>query len=447
MSQKERFLLVEDDDMMSMAIGEFLKCEGYEVQGVKSCSAARQLFPKFNPDVVILDYLLDDGDSLDLLPHLKKIGPQVPIIFMTAHGSIDLAARATKLGAEKFITKPLDFPALNHTLKNLLETQDQRRGPLSTEARYDQKYLDPFLGSSPAIANLERIVRKIVGTGHPILITGESGTGKGVLCNWIHQNSWRASQTLVDINCAGLSKELLESELFGYVPGAFTGATKPKPGLLEIATKGTLFLDEIGEMDLRIQPKLLKVLEQKTLRRLGDTRERFVDMQLIAATNRDLVVEVREKRFREDLFYRINTLPIRLPPLRERMEDLPQFSQSILYRICKRSQRMDLEFDPAAMKAMVNYSWPGNFRELNNVLERAVLLAEGTKIGVEHIQFNFENEPLKATDTSRTLQEMENHYIQKILKEENGNVPQAALRLDIPRSSLYQKLKKMKEKV
>ena len=302
--------------------------------------------------------------------------------------------------------------------------------------------IDPFLGTSRVIQRLRDLAYKVAISDSPLLVLGETGSGKGVLANWLHANSNRKHEEFLDLNCAGLDREFLETELFGHERGAFTGAVAVKPGLLEIANHGTVFLDEIGDVDLQVQPKLLKVLETGRFRRLGDVRDRFADVRLISATHRDLGREVYEGRFRPDLFYRINIILLEVPTLRSRCEDIPLLADRLLR--CMAAQGEVMELDGSAIEVLCRYSWPGNIRELRNVLQRALLLAENNLITARELQFF----PARSGDIPRrshtgadlTLREMEKTHIVTVLAQEFGSIQRAARRLGIPRSSLYNKL-------
>ncbi len=274
---RNKILVVDDEAGLRFGVRDFLELQGYEIDEAASCSDAQQLFRNSRPDVVIADYLLPDGTALDLLPRLKEIDSDIPLLILTAHGSIDLAVRAIKEGAEQFLTKPLELPALLVILQRILENKRNLHKQLANKSREVRRAIDPFVGTSPGIRALAEQARKVLFTESPILIHGETGTGKGVLARWLHANSQRSEEAFVDLNCAGLSRELLETELFGHEKGAFTSATASKQGLFEVAHRGTIFLDEIGDVDLQIQPKLLKVLEEKRFRRVGDVRDRQVD--------------------------------------------------------------------------------------------------------------------------------------------------------------------------
>lgn len=302
--------------------------------------------------------------------------------------------------------------------------------------------MDPFLGTSPAIRRMSELVHRVVSTDSSILILGETGTGKGVLARWLHDNSSRAAEAFVDLNCGGFTRDLLETELFGHEKGAFTGAVQAKVGLLEIAHKGTVFLDEIGDVDVQVQPKLLKVLEDKQFRRLGDVRDRRVDIRLIAATHHDMGKLVRGKSFRSDLYFRISTIPLTTPPLRERTEDIPVLANYFLERLATDLGVNRAELSPKALTSLQSYAWPGNIRELRNVLERAMLLSGNRVLTEEDLHFDTTQEvEQQQKGYDRTLEQVEREYIQEVLLREGWHVEAAAKKLGIPRSSLYQKIK------
>jgi DNA-binding NtrC family response regulator len=437
---RNTILLVEDESGVRFGLSKFLAAHGFEVLEAESCRAAEELFRASRPDLVLVDYLLPDGTGLDLLPRLRQADPGVPVLILTAHASIDLAVRAIKEGAEQFLTKPVELPALLVMVQRLLENQRNRQKQLAGRSRSSREAVDPFLGLSEGIRRLAEAARRVAASDSPVLIEGETGAGKGVLARWLHEHGPRSEEALVDLNCAGLTEELLESELFGHEKGAFTGATAAKPGLLEVAHRGTVFLDEIGDLSSQVQPKLLKVLEEKRFRRLGDVQDRRVDIRLIAATHQPVAQLVRDHRFRSDLYFRISTLPLRMPPLRERIEDILPLATLLLERLAQDLGRPAARLSPAAEKALESYPWPGNIREMRNVLERALLLTDGTVLNVRDLRFDRLSEP-GSLDTRFTLRELEAAYIERVLREEGGRVAEAALRLGIPRSSLYQKMK------
>jgi DNA-binding NtrC family response regulator len=435
-------LIVDDEAAVRFGIRDFLESKGWAVEEAGSCQAGLAAFRSTRPEIAILDYSLPDGTALELLPKLKASETDTALVILTGHGSIDLAVRAIKEGADHFLTKPVELPALLSILERLIENQRNRQRQLASRSSEARHVLDPFVGTSPAIRRLAEDARRFVAADSAVLIQGETGTGKGVLAGWLHRNGPRADQAFVDLNCATLSKDLLENELFGHEKGAFTGAVAAKPGLLDVAHRGTVFLDEIGDVDPLVQPKLLKVLEEQRFRRLGDVRDRQVDVRLITATHQDLTALVRDKRFRSDLYFRINTIPLNVPALRERREDVELLSRAVLEGIASELGRGGLSLSPEAVRALERYPWPGNIRELRNVLERAVLLCEGRLLGVRDLRFEPQASAAPAADTSLTLLEMERRHIENVLREENGRVEAAARRLGVPRSSLYQRLKR-----
>ena len=438
-----KVLVVDDESGVRFGIRDFLEQHGYELEEAESCQDAQHIFRTSRPDIVIADYMLPDGTALDLLPRLKEIDSGIPLLVLTAHGSIDLAVRAIKEGAEQFLTKPLELPTLLVILQRLLQKQRNHHKQLASKSRQVRQAIDPFIGTSSAIRALKEQAHKILSTESPVLILGETGTGKGVLARWLHDNSPRTDEAFVDLNCAGLSRELLETELFGHEKGAFTSATASKQGLFEVAHRGTIFLDEVGDVDLQIQPKLLKVLEEKRFRRVGDVRDRQVDVRLIAATHQDMGQLVREKRFRDDLYFRISTIPLSFPALRERIEDIPTMAQYLLNKVSADLGRGDLRLDENCIQALKAYSWPGNIRELRNVIERAVLLSDQKTITINDLHFDGHTQVGSPfLDSRLTLLELEKQHIERVLQEEKGRVEKAAKRLGIPRSSLYQKIKK-----
>jgi DNA-binding NtrC family response regulator len=440
---RNKILIVDDEAGLRFGVRDFLELQGYVIDEAESCQMAQHLFRTSRPDVVIADYLLPDGTALDLLPRLKEIDPEIPLLILTAHGSIDLAVRAIKEGAEQFLTKPLELPALLVILQRILENKRNLQKQRANKSREVRAAIDPFVGTSAGIRTLAEQARRVLSTESPILILGETGSGKGVLARWLHENSQRSEEAFVDLNCAGLSRELLETELFGHEKGAFTSATSSKQGLFEVAHRGTIFLDEIGDVDLQIQPKLLKVLEEKRFRRVGDVRDRQVDVRLLAATHQELSQLVREKKFRDDLYFRISTIPLTFPALRDRKEDIPVLAQYLLEKFSADLGRGEFRLGSDCLKALQAYSWPGNVRELRNVIERAVLLSEHKTIGLGDLHFDGRGGVRPDySDSNLTLLEVERQHIERVMQEERGRVERAAKRLGVPRSSLYEKLKR-----
>jgi len=442
-------LVVDNDPLVRQSILELLVRCGFAVREADSCASGIAAFRGQRPDLVLVEQRLPDGDGVQLIGQLRATDPDVPCVVLSDHGTIDLAVQAVKEGAENFITKPIKSGLLEALIPRLLQQQASRKLKIVHDVREARADLDPFLGRSPAIRALAEDARRMVAADGPLLLLGETGSGKGVLARWCHRNGPRREEAFVDLNCASLSREFLDSELFGHERGAFTGAIAAKPGLLEIAHRGILFLDEIGDMDLAIQPKLLKVLEDKRFRRIGEVREREVSVRLIAATHHDLRDLVATQRFRRDLYFRIGTLPLSVPPLRERIEDIPVLVESLLIRLGSELGRPGMAVSPTALAALVAYPWPGNLRELRNLLERAVLLTDGAVIGLRELRLHARGETVSrcsavsSVNDDLTLAEVERRHIERIYEAEQQNVQRAAVRLGIPRSSLYQKLARL----
>ncbi len=440
---RNKILIVDDEGEIRFAVRDFLESNGFTVREAHDCRTARQAFTTWNPDAVVLDFKLPDGDALDLLIFFKHVEPNVAVVILTGHGSIQLAVTAMQHGADQFLTKPIDLPALQLILERAVSAQRQRQKEGARTAR--QTKPEPFIGSSAAIRNQKEEVARIVAADSPVLIHGETGTGKGVLARWLHESGPRGDESFVDLNCAGLTREFLESEMFGHEKGAFTGAVTMKRGLLELAHRGTLFLDEIGDMDLAVQAKLLKVVEEKKFRRLGEVQDRQVDVRLIAASHHDLAQLVKERRFRADLYFRLNTLQITLPPLRERAEDIDPLAEMFIATISRSMGKDTPALSRAAREALGRYSWPGNIRELRNVIERALLFTDGGEIALETLRFEIMGQPPAAAEFSLdlTLADVERLHIVRMLEAEQWHVDRVAERLGVPRSSLYDRIKRL----
>jgi DNA-binding NtrC family response regulator len=442
---RERILVVEEEKETRGVLRDYLEDKGYEVSTAGTCSLAEQLWRTSRPDIAILDYSLSDGDALGLIPRLKAIDASIPIIILTGYGSIDLAVEAVKLGAEFFLPKPADVSTLYVLIQRSLENQRNHRQHLAENTTSSRGFLDPFLGKSDCTRKLADLAHKAALSDAPVLIQGEAGTGKGTLARWLHRNGARASEPFVDLNCAELPGDLLEAELFGDEHDPLAETLQAKTGLIEIAHKGTVFLDEIENVDFQIQPKLVKILDDKQFRRLGDVCDRRVDIRLIATTEQVMAPPALRKQSRGDLYYRVNWIPLSLPPLRERVEDIPILSAHILGELAAAPGTGAVELGGVAVRALQRYSWPGNIRELRNVLERVVLVTGKEVLADHNLYFEVELEHyLLGIGQFRTLEEMERNYIQQVLRKEQGRVQSAAKRLGIPRSSLYHKLKQYK---
>jgi DNA-binding NtrC family response regulator len=437
-------LIVDDETVVRRSIRRVCVAEGYRVVEAETAAQGLELFGTAKPDVAVIDYMLPDGDGLGLLRALRALDSGTPIIILTGHGSIDLAVQAMREGADDFVTKPVELPALLLILNRAVENRRNRRLSLAQKAQQARSEVDPFLGESPAIRLLAERARSVVDSSVPVLILGETGVGKGVLASWLHRNGPRTAEAFVDLNCAGLSRELLETELFGHEKGAFTGAIATKLGLFEIAHHGTVFLDEIGDVSPDVQPKLLKVVEERRFRRLGDVKDRQVDVRLIAATHHDLARRMQEGAFRPDLYYRISVVPLAVPPLRERGNDVVLLARQLLTQSHAELGRSETTLAPSAEKALLAYHWPGNVRELRNALERAALLTRQSKLEAADLELGEQRQGRLPSELALSLKDVERDHIRRVLESQEGDVERAAEILGVSRSALYEKLRKHK---
>jgi DNA-binding NtrC family response regulator len=430
-----RILLVDDDPGIRFGFTKYLQKVGYAVESAGTLEEGRRLLAERRFQVAILDMHLPDGSGLDWVPELRQGWPELPIIVITGLGDIPTAVEAMRRGADHFLTKPVDLPELDVFLQKGLELETLRRQQ-GLQRRLDRRE-EPFLGRSPAVLPALELLRKAAGSDAPVLLQGETGTGKGVLARWTHDRGPRASAPFVEVNCSGLKGELLMSELFGSARGAYTSAVADRAGLVEVADGGTLFLDEVGDMDPETQAQFLKVIEEKRFRRLGEVKVRTSEFRLLCATNRDLRGEVQAGRFRKDLFFRVNVLPVTLPPLRERLEDLPELSTHLLGALGAPA----VPPAEAVLTLLRAYAWPGNIRELRNVLERARLLAGGAPLGPGHFPGLGNGELPAGAGGSARLKEREREHVREVVRQCGGDTRQAAALLGISRATLYRKLK------
>ena len=381
-----RILVVDDEPSMRELLGIMLRKEGYEVLLAESRAMAAAVLQKGPVEMVITDIRLGDGDGLEILRHVKSASSSTPVIVMTAYGSTETAVAALKLGAADYLVKPFDVDELKIVVRNALEKIQLQEENLLLKAEFRSRHgLERVIGVSSAMTAVLDMARSVAPTSSTVLLTGESGTGKEVVAKAIHALSPRSEAPFVSVSCAAVAETLLESELFGHLKGAFTDAHQNKKGLFEAAHRGTLFLDEVGETPPAMQAKLLRALQEKRIRRVGGTEEIEVDVRVIAATNRSLEAMVREKRFREDLFYRLNVIPIHLPPLRQRREDIPLLAEAFLQRFSSQMGKSIVRISEQAMDRLLAHPWPGNVRELENVVERAVALESTQSILVEQL--------------------------------------------------------------
>ncbi len=444
--RKNRVLVVDDEENIRRSLRMILEYEGYLFYEASDGLSAKEVLEEHPEiDVILLDIKLPDYDGLSLLTEIKKKPYSPEIIMISGHGTIPMAVEATKLGAFDFLEKPLHRERILLSLRNALEARRLKSAYQDIKRRTEKKYL--IVGQHPLIQNLWQEIRKIAPTNATVLIQGESGTGKELVARAIHEHSSRAGENFVQVNCAAIPEELIESELFGHEKGAFTGATERKAGKFELADGGTIFLDEIGDMSLKTQSKVLRVLEEGEVQRVGSSKIIKVDVRVIAATNKDLKKEMQEGRFREDLFFRLNVVPLFVPPLRERKEDIPLLIDYFCAVYSEENNFRRKRFSPQALELMIKYPWKGNVRELRNLVERLIIMTDKEIIGPEDLpDYILQDRELLLPDFRRikTLkdfrEEAEKNFILYKLKSNNWNVSKTAREIDTPRSNLYKKL-------
>jgi two-component system nitrogen regulation response regulator NtrX len=445
-----RILVVDDESSIRESLKGILGDEGYEVATAASGEEGLSAVESEDPDLVLLDVWLPGKDGVDTLQALKHTHPELPVIMMSGHGTIETAVRCAKLGAYDFFEKPLNLDKVLLGIGNALRTSR-----LAQENRYlraQSVRTHAMVGSSPALEELREQIRIVAATRASVLITGENGTGKELVARAVHAGSRRRDGPFVEVNCAAIPEDLIESELFGHEKGAFTGAAARRRGKFDLADGGTLFLDEIGDMSLKTQAKILRVLQEMRFERVGGGRTHEVDVRVIAATNKDLEEEIRQGRFREDLYFRLNVIPFHVPPLRERREDIPALVAHFIGQFCAEEGRDPVEIEPGALDLLRQYPWPGNVRELKNLTERMVILCRGDRISARDVPPAVRaagggaaapgpaEEGLGLREARRTF---ERRYILGHLEETGWNVPQTAERIGLDKSSLYKKLKEL----
>ena len=442
-----RLLIVDDEESFRRLTARELERSGFEVDSAGTLGEARAALTRGGYHVVLLDVRLPDGNGLDLLPEIRESLPGTDVVMLTAYGTVQEAIRAMKEGAHDFLTKPCKLAELEAVLEKVLEKQALERGNTALQ-REVQRLLpaEGFIGRSPQIQEMLTLLARVAETESTVLIRGESGVGKELVARAVHRQSKRSRQPFVVVDCASLHENLLQSELFGHEKGAYTGAVRLKHGLFEVADRGTIFMDEIGEITPALQVKLLRVLETGTFRRVGGTADLKVDVRVIAATNRALETMMKEKSFREDLYYRLNVFSLSIPPLRERKEDIPLLVDHFIRNSAiapKRNVRVSL----ASMEVLNRYLWPGNVRELENVIERALILCDAGVIEPEHLPLGVRLEPsFRPTEEDGslvTLEEVERRYVRRVLEECKGHRHKAASILGISERNLYRKLKEL----
>lgn len=440
-----KILVVDDEVQIRTLLSRMLELEGYEVCQAGDCRTALKQLEFQSPDVVLCDVFLPDGNGVDLVSSVKKTAPNVEIILLTAYGNIPDGVQAIKNGAFDYITKGDDNNKIIPLVSRAVEKARMNVRLEKLEKKVGHTYsFDSVLGDSKALKDAVSLARKVSGTDVPVLLTGETGTGKEVFAQAIHYNSKRAKQNFVAVNCSSFSKELLESEMFGHKAGSFTGALKDKKGLFEEADNGTIFLDEIGEMAFELQAKLLRILETGEYIKIGDTKPTRVNVRVVAATNRNLPEEITAGRFREDLFYRLSVFQIHLPPLRERAGDVRILAKAFVKDFSVRLARPVTEIIPAFLEALEQQPWKGNIRELRNVIERSLIVCESERLDVADLPLDIQNTHYEQSDEttpgSFELSAMERRHIARVLEYTKGNKTEAARLLKIGLTTLYRKI-------
>jgi two-component system response regulator AtoC len=448
---KERILLIEDEENLRHMLSVFLGKRGFAVTGAANGEEGLAQARETRHRMVLCDVMLPDHNGLDLIPQLLDIDHHQIVVVMSAYGSLDTAIEAIRLGAKDYISKPFQPRELLIKVRKALEEEHLREDNLRLQREVENRYsFQNIIGKSPAMQHLFGQVKKVANFKTTILITGESGTGKELIARGIHYQSERRDKPFVAVNCSAIPENLLESELFGHVKGAFTSATSHKRGLFEEASGGTLLLDEVAELPLSLQTKLLRAIQEEEVRKVGDTKTTSVDVRLLAATSREMEEEIRQQRFREELFYRLNVVNLRLPPLRERSEDMPLLLDHFLRRFSEKMAK-DLDgFSSEALSHLLRHTWPGNVRELENRVERAVLLAEGKTISADDVLLEPGKLPTgggpegflpDSLSIKKCKAALESHLIGLALEKYGGNRTKAATELEISYRALLQKIK------
>lgn len=448
---KANILVTDDEKSIRNSLKEILEFEDYNVLEADSGADAFSVLKEHEIDLMLLDIKMKGMDGMEILKKLKEENQDFPVIMISGHGTIEIAVAATKLGAFDFIEKPPDLNRLLLSVRNALDRRELAKENESMRSKLPR--IPEIIGESGAIKKIKQTIDKVAPTNSRVLITGENGTGKELVARWIHEKSNRSAAPLVDVNCAAIPSELLESELFGHEKGAFTGATSQRIGKFEQADGGTLFLDEIGDMSSDAQAKVLRALQENAIVRVGGSRKIKVDVRVIAATNKDLLDEIDEGNFREDLYHRINVIPIHIPPLRKRKEDIPALAKNCLQQLAAKDIVFSgVEFTGEALEALKKHKWSGNVRELQNAIERMGLLASGSIIDCRDV----EGLTLSRSKTSGRLEGMieeirhfqdfkesaERLFLKRKLEENDWNISQTAEAIDIQRSHMYTKMKK-----
>ena len=459
MSENKQVLVADDEDNLRRVLKAQLQHDGYEVHCVADGEAVLQAMAEHHIDVLITDLRMPKLDGMHVLKSVSERFPNVPVIMITAHGTVDTAVEALKLGAFDYVTKPFDQAEFRTVVGKASRTRELSQKHVSGDPNQRGRYR--IIGQSEPMHGVYDVIEKVADTPSTVLITGESGTGKELIARALHENSSRKDKPFVSVNCAAIPPDLLESELFGYERGAFTGAVTSKPGRFELADGGTLFLDEIGEIPVSMQVKLLRALQEQAFERVGGIKTINVDSRLVAATNRDLKASIADGGFREDLYYRLNVVHVHLPTLRDRPSDIPLLLEHFVQKFNAKLDRATTGFDDDAIKSLLRYGWPGNIRELENVVERCMIFAEDGEVGSQHLPTEIRDSDgeahpdliagigptpgetgLKEAVREATLK-LEREFISRALDQTGGNVTHTARLLKISRKSLQNKMKEL----
>ena len=452
---KTTILIVDDDLDVRQSIMDVFDDEGYEVLGAGGGQEALNLVNQENIDLIFLDIWMPDLDGMQVLQQLKAAHPEIPVVMISGHGTIETAVQSTKLGAFDFIEKPVSLEKLVITAKNALTMYRLQQENLLLKERFQHQ--PELIGRSPAMRELQQQIAIVGPTNGWVLITGENGTGKELVARAIHRLSQRADKPFIDVNCAAIPENLIESELLGHEKGAFTGAGKRKKGKFEQAHDGTIFLDEIGDMSLNTQAKILRVLQEQSLNRIGGSRSITIDVRVIAATNKNLEEEIARGNFREDLYYRLNVIPMHVPPLRERQDDIPLLAEQFLFQYARKKGEPSKLLAPEIIPVLQQYSWPGNVRELKNLMERLVIMSQQNEIttndlpiymknkknisSIASAEDDYPNDQFYADQLSNAVNRFEKYYLTRKLNEFDGNISKTATQIGITRRNLHRKIK------
>ncbi len=441
-------LIVDDEESILQSLEGILSDEGFEVACARTGQEALEKIKEVMPDLVLLDIWMPGMDGIDTLIKIRELSRQIQVVMMSGHGTIETAVKATKLGAYDFIEKPLSLEKLLLTINNALEYHNLEQEVTLLREKDKRKY--EITGRSRAITELKRQIMTVAPTDAWVLISGENGTGKELVAHMIHRLSKRSHKPMVEVNCAAIPEELIESELFGHEKGAFTGASTMRKGKFDLAHEGTIFLDEIGDMSLKAQSKTLRILQEQKFERVGGTRTIEIDVRVIAATNKNLEAEIQKGTFREDLYFRLNVIPLRVPPLRERVEDIPQLVQEFVQEFCLSANVEPKIFSKDSLALLMAYKWPGNVRELKNLVERMMIMSSDSVVKPEDIPPPYNESAKDANGLQYTLfrdslkdakKEFEKAFLEAKLKQYNWNISQTAEAIGIERSNLHKKIK------